>query len=305
MNIKPLAESKRFKIYRSLNTRMELLSDDRWNYQKLKSGFEGELFFQSLTDKLQCNCFVLNDLLFELNGTTFQIDSLIIFQDIISLNEVKNFTGDFFYQDSKFYDSNGKERKDPLVQLENCESMFRQLLEKLGFKFTVIGKVVHVNPEFTLYQAPLKVPIIFPTQLNNYMRKLEAAPAALNSKHRKLVEKLLALHLAENPYTKLPAYEYGKMRKGLTCAKCLSFEVSVVGQRCICGDCGHEEKVESAVLRHVEELRLLFPDFKITTNLVFEWCGGGVDKKRIFRILMKSFEMVGDRRWVYFVQKQR
>ena len=67
MNLKPLAESKRFKIYRSLNTRMELLPDDRWNYKKLKSGFEGELFFQSLTDKLQCGCYVLNDLLFELN----------------------------------------------------------------------------------------------------------------------------------------------------------------------------------------------------------------------------------------------
>ncbi|MBS4216429.1 NERD domain-containing protein [Bacillus sp. FJAT-49825] len=300
VNLKPLAESKRFKIYRSLNTRMELLPDDRWNYQKLKSGFEGEMFFQSLTDKLQCDCYVLHDLLFELNGTTFQIDSLIIFQDIISLNEVKNFTGDFFYEDGKFYDSNKKERKDPLAQLDRCESMFRQLLEKLGFKFIVVGKVVHVNPEFTLYQAPREVPIIFPTQLNTYMRKLEAAPVALNNKHRKFVEKLLSLHQEENPYSKLPPYAYCQCRKGLTCANCLSFEVSVVGQRCVCVDCGHEEKVESAILRHVEELRLLFPDFKITTNLVFEWCGGGVDKKRVRRILEKKYKRVGVHQWTYY-----
>ena len=41
-----------------------------------------------------------------------------------------------------------------------------------------------------------------------------------------------------------------------------------------CETCGNVENWEVAVLRSVEEFKLLFPGRKITTNRVYEWCGG-------------------------------
>ncbi|MCM3768060.1 nuclease-related domain-containing protein [Neobacillus niacini] len=305
MNLKPLKESKKLKIYHSLNVRDELNSDQKLYYQNLKAGYEGELYFQSLTDQLQCECYVINDLRLEVGNTTFQIDSLILFQNIFNMNEVKNFYGDYYYEGGKFYDFNGKERNDPLVQLTRCESSLRQLQLKLGCKLPVEANVVHVNPQFTLYQAPRNKPIILPTQVPRYLQRLDHTPSRLNGYHKKLAEKLISLHVEESPYTnKMPAYEFGSLRKGLTCGICLSLSVSVDGQRCVCGVCGHEEKVELAVLRGVAEILLLFPEMKITTNLVYEWCGGAISKKTIFRILLRNFDMVGDRRWTNFVQKR-
>ncbi|WP_347564310.1 hypothetical protein [Bacillus sp. MM2020_4] len=68
----------------------------------------------------------------------------------------------------------------------------------------------------------------------------------------------------------------------------------------MCGDCGHEELMEAAVLRSVREIKLLFPDLKITTSLVHEWCGVVDSERRIRRILGENFKIFGNRRWVFY-----
>ena len=164
-------------ILESLDTRMNLLSEDKQNYINLKKGFEGEEMFDSLTEKLDCDCYILNDLRLKFNNSIFQIDTLIIFQKIIRVFEVKNYEGDFFYEEDKLYIKNKTEIKDPLLQLSRSESLLRQLFQSLGYSIPIEGSVVFINPEFTIYQAPLDAPIIFPTQLNRYMKKLYTTPS--------------------------------------------------------------------------------------------------------------------------------
>lgn len=297
---RPLTKPLKLILLEILNKRMDLPHDQKLYYSQLKKGYEGEMMFDALTEKLSCDCYILNGLRFEFNNTTFQIDSMIAMQQTLYINEVKNFEGDYFYENGKFYSRNGSERKDPLVQLERSSSQLRQLLHHLGYKIKVESYVVHINPEFTLYQAPLDAPIIFPTQINRYISNLNRIPTILNRKHEILCDKLISLHVEEDPYAKLPPYKYGGMRKGFTCAMCNSFAISVHGQHCVCEDCGHVENVESAVLRIVWEIKMLFPELKITTNLVYDWYGGVGDKKRIRRILGKHFRLVGAHQWAYF-----
>ncbi|WP_231507605.1 hypothetical protein [Bacillus sp. UNC41MFS5] len=68
----------------------------------------------------------------------------------------------------------------------------------------------------------------------------------------------------------------------------------------VCEKCGDVESIESAVLRTVEELKFLFPDIKITTSLVYEWCRVIKSKKMIRRILMKNYKAIGYGRWFYY-----
>lgn len=290
----------KLEIFESLDTRMNLLPEDKQNYLNLKKGYEGEVMFDSLTDKLEGDCYILNDLRLKFNNGVFQIDTLIIFQKIIQAFEVKNFEGDFFYEDGKLYIKNKTEIKDPLLQLRRSESLLRQLFQRLGFSILIEGSVVFINPEFTLYQAPLDAPIIFPTQLKRYMKTLNTTPSKLNGMHEKLADKLVSLHTEESPYETLPAYEYPKMKKGFTCKMCHSFMIIVAGNKCVCGQCNHAEDVETAVLRHVREFKLLFPDRKVTTNEIFEWCGVIDSKKRISRILGKNYKVMGVHQWTYY-----
>src|SRR3546814_3760645 len=65
-------------------------------------GYQGEVQFDRLTEKLQRDCHILNDLQLESNKSSFQLDSSLIFQDTYSLFEVKNFEGEYVYDPEYF-----------------------------------------------------------------------------------------------------------------------------------------------------------------------------------------------------------
>ncbi|WP_331280798.1 nuclease-related domain-containing protein [Bacillus sp. UNC41MFS5] len=82
--------------------------------------------------------------------------------------EIKNFEGDYLYELGNFYPKLSKDEiRNPLHQLKRSKSLLRPLLKDLGTHLPIKGNVTFVNPNFTLYQAPLNEPIIHPTQLNS------------------------------------------------------------------------------------------------------------------------------------------
>ena len=211
MLVKARTESLELRIYRALNLRMELPDDKKKYYHSIQKGFEGEVEFDLLTATFECDCHVLNDLLFEVNNTKLQIDTLIIYQDTIYLIEVKNNEGDYCYEGDSFKTKSGLEVKNPLDQLKRSTSLFRQLCQKLGSNLSVEPFVVFVNPSFTLYQAPKNLPFIFPTQLNTFIEKLNSKASKLNTWHSKFADQLVSLHIVESPYDRLPAYQYDQL----------------------------------------------------------------------------------------------
>jgi hypothetical protein len=300
MAFKDRTERQELIILRSLNARMELPEEDKKNYYSLKKGYEGEVMFDLLTEQLQSDCYILNDLLLKVNNNKFQIDTLII-KDTLHLFDVKNFEDDYYYENGEFYSKHGtKISTNPLDQLKRCDSLFRQLLQKHGFRIPLESNVVFINPNFTLYQAPKNEPLIFPTQINSLIKKLNTTTRNLTGKHKQLAELLNSLHFVESPYPRLVHYEYGQQRKGFICCLCQSFSVCVDHKMLVCNDCGHHETVDAAVVRSVEELKLLFPDRKITTSAVMEWCGGVLSDNIIRRILNKYYKANGFGRWLFY-----
>lgn len=284
-----------------VNNRKNVASKDKQHYFNLKKGYEGEMLFDTLTEELQCEYLVINDLLLEVNNTTFQIDSLIIAQNKIYLYEVKNYEGDYYYESDKLFKMKTKiEVINPLYQLGRSESLLRQLLLSLGFNPQIDASIVFINPKFTLYQAPLDKPIIFPTQVHQYMKNFNAIPSKLTEKHKKVADQLLLLNNTDSPYKRIPSYEYDQLRKGITCSKCHSFALSVEKKQCICQKCGYEEPVTNAVIRIAKEFKILFPNEKITTNIIHDWCQVVQSKKTIRRILATNFNKIGVHQWTYY-----
>ncbi|PFN79515.1 nuclease [Bacillus sp. AFS076308] len=302
MAYKPRSVPEDLKALRILNNRMDLTSEQQKYYLYKEKGFEGEVQFDLLTEQLQSDCLILNDLNLEINNTSFQLDTSIIFQETFYFFEVKNYEGDYCYREERFETNFGKIIKNPLDQIKRSNSLLLQLFQNLGFSQSIDACVVFVNPEFFLYQAPMDKPIFYPPQLKQLMRKLDNEPSKLTYRHKKIADKLISLHQVKSPYSNLniPAYNYNQLRRDITCSVCHSFSCSVSSGIVVCDDCGHVESVESAVLRCVEEIRLLFPSMRITTNGVFEWCGIIDSRKSIRRILKKNFKSIGDRNLRYF-----
>ena len=156
MCYKPRFEPVEAIILRILIARLSLAEDRKHRFHNLVKGFEGEVMFDSLTEKLQCQSYILNDLLLESNGSKFQIDSMILTQEPLFFFEVKNYKGDYYFENDRFYSISKKEKeiKNPLQQLERSESLLRQLFQYSEFRIPIEAYVVFINPEFHCFQAP-------------------------------------------------------------------------------------------------------------------------------------------------------
>jgi hypothetical protein len=300
MFIKQRFMSKELKILTALNNRMDLPEKEKQQYWSQLKGFEGELQFDRLIATLEPENLILSDLLLEVSGSVFQIDSLVIFQDTIYLFEVKNFEGDYYYDGEKLRTIIGKEVKDPLLQLKRSESLLRQLLNTINYNYTLKAYVIFINPEFSLFQAPKDEPIILPTQMNRFIKKLNNTKSKISARNNKLAEKLLSLHLPESPMKRSYEYEYGMLRKGVFCVECGAALNDYKWPSLTCPKCGSQENIESAILHSIEEYKLLFPNRKITTNDIFEWCGYVLPKRTIKFLLAKNYKAMGYGQWTHY-----
>ena len=301
MIYKPRTKSTELIRLGILKKRMNLSKEDQQHYFNLKKGYEGEVLFDSLTEKLQCECLILNDLLLKLNYTTFQIDSLIIANGKIYFYEVKNLEGDYYYEEGKFYKKPNREILNPLDQLSRSQALLQQLILNHGFKLPIDASVVFINPSFTLYQAPLDKPIIFTAQLKNYLAKLNATHSVITDKHKKLAEKLVALHRRDSPFQQIPSYKYNDLRKGITCVKCHSFSLTVGERNYTCNKCKYKESIDKPILRNIQEFKILFPNERMTTTIIHDWCQVVKSKRKIRTILLKNFTQRGSRRWAHYI----
>jgi len=298
--LKPRQVSDELMLLRILNARMKLAEKDKQNYLNLEKGFEGELKFDALMANLQQERLILNDMLLERNTTKFQIDSLHITQATVFHFEVKNFEGDYYIEKDRFYTYSGKEILNPLFQLRRSETLIRQLLQHLGYSFQVESYLIFANPSFTLYQAPKDPSIIFPTQLQRFLLKMNRVSSSnLNTRHSKLAEQLLAIHQVDDPYKRLPAYSFRGVRKGMCCGNCGSFDFSVGKQIIVCEVCGKKEAVEQAVIRAILEYKLLFPNSKLTSIVVYDWCNI-FSLKTIRRVLGNNFKQTGQNKGICY-----
>lgn len=302
MLIKPRTQSDKFKILSSLNTRLNLQTKEKQAYLYQKKGYEGEQQFDKQLTPLAHNYLILHDLLLENNNSTFQIDSMLISNQTIYLFEIKNYEGEFLFRDGNWYTVFDKEIKNPILQLKRTESLFRALLQELTIRIPIKAYLIFINPDFTLFHAPLDLPLILPSQLNRFLKGLVTNSIQFNKATLKLAMQLRAMHIEQSPYSILPAYHFEQLTKGVICQVCHSFMFSHSETAFSC-HCGFVENIETAVIRNVEEYKLLFPSEKITTALVFEWCNIINSKRTIRRILKNRYKAVGNRKSTYYIDR--
>ena len=294
MLLKARTEPMELIALRHLNRRMELSSQDKFQLWAMEKGFTGEVLFDRMTETLAEERYIIDDLLLKVNNSYFQLDKVIISQDGIYLIDVKYHEGDYYLEGDKLYSvRSNREYKNPIIQLTRSETLFRQLLQNLKMNHLVRASVIFNNPEFTLYHAPMDQPIILPTQINRFLKELNCTPSKLDESHKKLAQTLLSMHQVKNPFGTLPEYQYDQLEKGMHCRECGSLNTEINDYDLVCGKCGTRERIEKAIVRHIEEIKVLFPEKKIKTQTVYEWCNGKVSRRTFLRVLKKNYTVVG------------
>lgn len=299
--IKKREKSKLLIGLNYLDKRTTLNDTDKRYLINLEKGFEGEVRFDALVKThLNGEALVVNDLLIESKGNTFQIDALIVTSDMIYLYEIKNYKGDFQMNSGQLSYTSGQEITNPLIQLKRTKELLRQLLKEWGMSHRIEAQVVFINDAFTLYNARPEDPIIFPTQITNHLIELNSKCKSLTKQANHLADKLVDRHRTDSLFQKqLPSYSFEELRTGASCS-CGSFDILLTQRACYCKTCYKEMSIEEMILESVKELKYLFPAEKLTTALVNEFCGQNVYYRRIRTVLQENFTARGTTQGTFY-----
>lgn len=289
------------QVYEALIYRKRFSSKDKRRYRSLKRGYEGEVYFDHLLEQLPGGYILLKDLCLNYNDRFFQIDQGLLYNNLFYMYEIKNYIGEYYDQDEKLYHISEKEVDDPLIQLKRSSSLLRQLFHQLGFTTPIVPTAVFPNPEFTLFHAPRTDKIILPSQLGQYIRQFNQT-IPLSPSLQQLSDKLHSLNKKTSPQQTLPDYHYNELKKGMRCPSCSGILKDIAKNSCTCRACGEKENLQHVILRNIDEFQILFPNQKITTKIIHDWCEMDLNWS-IRTVLKKNFEKMGANKGAYFVRK--
>ncbi|TYS15430.1 NERD domain-containing protein [Rossellomorea vietnamensis] len=303
MKVKERTESKELRIYRAVHFRKDLPPKEKQFYAGLEKGFIGEKLFDEWLEPVLDNRILLPDMQFMPSTTFVQIDTILLTSKLIYLFEVKNYEGDHILEGENLYRLDGSDTKNPVLQLKRNEPVFRKVLETLGYKIPIKSFAVFVNPQFHLYNAPADLPILYPTQLQRFIQKLKQESSFLKRTHTELAKKLISMTIDENPYSKIPRYEYQELKKGITCAVCGEFYREYGRLILTCNFCKGRENAHDAVVRTIRDFRLLFPDKNLTMSTAIEWCSIVKSAITMHKVLTNNFKLIKPGRTSHYIQK--
>ncbi|WP_423188805.1 nuclease-related domain-containing protein [Alkalibacterium sp. f15] len=280
-------KSYQLQYLESVNTRTKLPYAQQQYLLNLKKGYEGEQKFdERIEEHFEDDVTVINDLLVSYNGSTAQIDTLLVIGDTFYLYEIKNYEGEFQKLPGQFRKLNGQEFICPSIQLNRAKKVLEQMISQWSEAVEIKPYVLFINASFTLFDAQTSDPFILPTQINNHLEKLKNRNTKLSKGQVNIVNKLQSEQLSNQRYKETShEFKYEDMKKGIICNGCQSFNVIVTERKATCLECENVDDINRLILSHVEEIEMLFPKLKITTSLVYDWIDGSISKRRIGRFL--------------------
>ena len=291
MAYKERTKPRLLSIYEALAKRMKLSPDDHYYLLNMDGGFDGELGLDVHTDALDSRCLVLNDLQMRHNRSSFQIDTLVISPDKLLLYETKKYKGVHTWGTLTFRKPSGATLENPSIQLKRTQARLEMLLTALKIQMPIEAYVVYINPEFTLMDAQENADYLLPSQIPDYFHKLQVG-GEIGPDQQRLADSLIRMHNPRYFAEELPTIDYGKLRKDLFCLACGS-AVRLDGIKSVfCPVCRKRERTTKTIAHNIEKFRLLFPDEKVTTPRMAEWCGME-NKDRVYRVLCNNFQAVG------------
>lgn len=291
MIIKERNQSISHQILRSLDARMELASHEKIQLEAQVKGFDGEKKFDDCFKEVESSGLVIHDLMLSTRDTTYQIDSLYITDNEVTIYEIKNYTGHYIYKNGSIYSDTGFILQDPVAQVNRKQSYLHNLLLSLGYSIKITSYVVFINFNFYIYLLPKTTQIVFAGQLKHHLSVLENSYKPPSSKAKTIADKLLNQQLKNYRPANLPTYTFDQLKKGLYCHTCNSWNCKISKQYLICSDCQFTETISSAVKRTLDEYKLLFPKQRLTLKIAKNWCGKSLSDSRIRRVLSTNYTL--------------
>lgn len=279
----------------ALSARTALSNDETKKLEWLSRGYQGEVLYDKIVDEVGLsNIYIFRDIYLEIDGSVTQFDCLIVTEDAVEMNEVKNYSGNYACKNGKWYVRDVEVSDNPLIQMSRAESKLIKLRNAHNLRFNVGGKIVFSNIEFVLTSddSNLSNSIITRPYLRSYLREFKNSWAGPGAES---IVRLIQSYIVENPYFKSVA-DFDQVRKGLYCRDCACFDLDKRQFHYSCTHCGKLDTVHTLVLRAIADYSILFSDRPLTRKSLWEFLNYEISERTLIRFLLKYCNQYSDGR---------
>lgn len=284
--------------YRALNRRTQLNQSARKLLDNHERGYQGELNYDEVYDDSLNHLYVFRGIYLKIDNSTIQCDSLIVSDNGFILHEIKNYSGNYAYEDEKWLVRNFQISEDPLSQLKRTMNNLLKIKYNNNFNFAIEGKIIFPNIDFSLNSAHENIwkYIVLRNQLRRYLNSFKDYP--VTDYATQLVDFINA-HIVEDPFFKEKA-NFNELKKGVYCRACGSFDLTKSKVQFKCNSCNHIDTVHTVILLAIADLSILFYDEKITRSKIMTLLDGKVSSSTVTRILQKYCLTVQKGAWTAY-----
>ena len=270
----------------ALSYRKQLNPEEKRLLYSSENGFEGEILYDKILDQTgHSNMLIFRDVYLGKERSGAQYDSIIISGDEITVNEIKNYRGEYHYKDSRFVKNDSVLSENAYIQLDRAIGKLYGIFREERLTVSISGKVVFPNDDFRLYSDDDSIwkKTVIRLDLKRYFRSFQNA---FNTDYAGRLADLIQSRIIENPYFDKCA-DADSLQKGLYCGGCGSFELDKGRYHFTCQSCHTRETKETHIVRVISDYKFLFYKQPMTCRSLMNLLGDCVDIRVVQRYLLK------------------
>ena len=276
--------------YRALSSRMVLNVEDARNLKIYESGFFGECLYDKIFDEVgHDNLYVFRDIYLAAGKSGAQYDSIIISNDAITVNEIKNYSGEYHFKNGRLIRSGEVVPDNPFTQVDRAVGKLYRIFRNAKISTEIKGKVIFPNDDFKLYSEDNSIwrNIVIRMDMKKYFRQFKDS---YNTEKAERLMTLIRAHISPNPYFN-GSSNVGRIRTGLYCGSCGDFNLIKTRYHCQCVSCGTKESNETHMLRVMSDYKYLFYGEGMTRRKLMTLVGDDFHPEVLRRALSKYCSM--------------
>lgn len=276
--------------YKALSSRCLLSSKEEYAMKRLRKGYEGECLYDQIFEGIgHENIYIIRDVYLRIDKSDTQYDSIIITENRLIVNEIKNYTGDYKYERGSWFKNNKQLSDDAFAQLRRAVGKLMRLRNDSGINIKVEGALIFPNDDFRLTSEVDRIweETVVRSHLRNYLRQFQSEH--IGNKAKRIVN-IIRNYIVENNYFDEIA-DISKLRRGLYCGECGNFNLIKGRFQFVCEECGTIESYDTHLLRAMNDHKYLFYKQPMTQRSFAYLINDEINKSTIYRAFQKHCQI--------------
>lgn len=292
-----MGEITKLEILRELDKRGALDSKQQRELYQLELGSTGEERVLKWVQQYgESHWEILQNVWLSYFGT-FECDVILFTKHKIYLFEIKNYSKQFKLRNGQCYLGGERVSHNPVSQAQKVFVNFENLMRNSNCFVPIETALIFVGEhcEVSVHDAIQDVTILQLNQVRDYLKKIaeEEKYCTSNLLDIQRVRYILEKNKGENYYlpTPLPCEMEARIRKGILCSRCGSFELDSSKLIITCPQCLTQEPRENIMIRTICEYGVIHFDKDLETSKVVEFFDRSYSDETIRKYMRKHFEL--------------